>query len=120
MIPFIKDNSIEIMKKKLILLYALNISDILFTLFLLQTGYFKEVNILMAGAVKNPAVSLVLKIVLPAFLLYCMYRQHLAAEEDQRKASNVAVNISLSIYSIVNVTHLIWLALLPFLLSYRL
>lgn len=119
MIPFIKSNSIEIMRKKLILLYALNISDILFTLFLLQTGYFKEVNILMAGAVKNPPISLILKIIVPAFLLYYMYRQHLTAEEDQRKASNVAVNISLSIYCFVNITHLVWLAILPYLLYYR-
>ncbi len=119
MITFIKDNSKEIMKKKLVLLYVLNVSDILFTLFLLQTGYFKEVNILMAGAVKNPAVSLMLKIILPAFLLYYMYRQHLTAEEEQRKASNVAVNISLSIYSFVNITHLVWLALLPLLVTYR-
>ncbi len=120
MITFIKDDSIGIMRKKLILLYLLNVSDILFTIFLLQTGYFKEVNVLMAAVVKNPAVSLMLKLVLPAFLLYYMYRQHLAAEEDQRKASNIAVNISLSIYSFVNITHLIWLALLPFLLYHPL
>ena len=119
MITFIKDNSIEIMRKKLVLLYALNVSDILFTLFLLQTGYFKEVNILMVGAMKNPAVSLMLKIILPAILLYYMYRQHLTAEEEQRKASNVAVNISLSIYSFVNITHLVWLALLPFLIYFQ-
>ncbi len=119
MITFIKDNSIEIMRKKLILLYALNVSDILFTLLLLQTGYFTEVNLLMAGMVKNPAISLLLKIVLPAFLLYYMYRQHLEAEEDQRKASNVAVNISLTIYGFVNFTHLIWTAMLPFLLIKR-
>ncbi len=120
MITFMKNNSIEIMRKKLLLLYALNVSDILFTLFLLQTGYFKEVNILMSGAVKNPVVSLILKIILPAFLLYYMYRQHLTAEEEQRKASNVAVNISLSIYSFVNITHLVWLVLLPFLIYYQL
>ncbi len=119
MITFIKSNSLEIMRKKLVLLYALNISDILFTLFLLQTGYFKEVNILMAGAVKNPAVSLMLKIIIPALLLYYMYRQQLSAEEEQRKASNVAVNISLSIYCFVNITHLVWLAVLPFLFYYR-
>lgn len=119
MIPFIKSNSIEIMRKKLILLYVLNISDILFTLFLLQTGYFKEVNILMASAVRTPAVSLMLKIVLPAFLLYYMYRQLLTSKEEQRKSSNVAVNISLTIYCFVNITHLVWLVLLPFLIYYR-
>lgn len=107
------------MRKKLILLYALNISDILFTMFLLQTGYFKEVNILMAGVVRTPAVSLMLKIIVPAFLLYYMYRQLLSSEDEQRKASNVAVNISLSIYCFVNITHLVWLAILPFLIYYR-
>lgn len=119
MITFIKDDSIDIMKKKLLLLYTLNVSDILFTLLLLQTGYFTEVNFFMAGAVKNPMISLLLKIILPAFLLRYMYRQHLEAEEEQRKFSNVAVNISLTIYSFVNVTHLVWAALLPFLLFYQ-
>ena len=44
MIAFIKNYEIESMKKKFILLYLLNVTDIIFTLLLLQTGYFSEVN----------------------------------------------------------------------------
>jgi hypothetical protein len=35
------------------------------------------------------------------------------AEAMQRRAANIAVNISLTIYALVNLSHLVWTALLP-------
>jgi hypothetical protein len=113
MIAFIKNYHLESIRKKFILLYLLNVTDIVFTLLLLQTGYFEEVNLLMAGAVQSPLVSLLLKVVLPAGLLYFIYRRIRSADASQLKASNIAVNISLTIYSLVNISHLVWVALLP-------
>ena len=113
MIAFIKNYNLESIRKKFILLYFLNITDIIFTVLLLQTGYFTEVNILMVKAVQSPVASILIKIVLPAILLFHLYRSIRAADISQLKASNIAVNISLTIYILVNLSHLVWVALLP-------
>lgn len=114
MITFIKNYTLDAMKKKFILLYVLNVTDIIFTMLLLQTGYFEEVNLLMVKAVQSPLVSLMLKVVFPAALLMYLYHSIREVDEAQLKISNIAVNISISIYSFVNLTHLVWVALLPF------
>jgi hypothetical protein len=105
------------MKKKFILLYLLNVTDIIFTLLLLQTGLFAEVNILMIKAVQSPIASIILKIIIPAILLYYLYLSVKSSDEENLKASNIAVNISLTIYALVNLSHLVWVALLPFFLK---
>ncbi|NLC19231.1 MAG: hypothetical protein GX757_08460 [Clostridiales bacterium] len=112
MVAFIKNYSLSVIKKKFILLYFLNVTDIIFTVLLLQTGYFQEANILMAKALNNPLVSLLLKIILPAVLLIYIYKQIKDADSEQLRASNIAVNISLTIYTLVNLSHLVWTVLL--------
>ena len=113
MIAFIKNYSLITLKKKFILLYLLNVTDIIFTLLLLQTGYFKEVNFFMINAVQYPFISLLLKILLPAFILYYMYRKIRTTDASQLRVTNIALNLSLTIYALVNMTHIIWVALLP-------
>jgi hypothetical protein len=120
MITFIKSYRLESIKKKFIILYLLNVSDIIFTVLLLKTGYFAEINFLMADAVQNPIASVLLKILLPAILLYYIYRRIRNAEASQLKAANIALNISLTIYSLVNLSHLVWVSLLPvFMTQYQ-
>lgn len=119
MLTFIKNCTLESIRKKFILLYILNVTDIIFTVLLLQTGYFAEVNLLMIKAVQSPAASILLKVVLPAFLLYYIFKRIKASDAFQLKTANIAANISLSIYSLVNLSHLVWVALLPyFMLKY--
>ena len=117
MITFIRKYEIETIKKKFILLYLLNVTDIIFTLLLLQTGYFAEANILMIKAVSSPLASILIKVVVPALLLIYIYHRMKAANPLQLKAANVAINISLSIYTFVNLTHLVWVSLLPYYMS---
>ena len=114
MITFIKNYDLSSIKKKFILLYLLNVTDIIFTLLLLRTGYFQEVNIFMIKAVQSPTLSLVLKILLPAAILLYLYYRTKSSDDSQLKVSNIALNISLTIYIVVNITHVIWVALLPF------
>lgn len=117
MITFIKNSELVSIKKKLMLLYILNVVDIIFTLSLLRTGLFQEVNFFMVNAVKSPLISLLLKIILPAFLLYYFYiRIKASDDQDQLKVSNIGINISLTLYTLVNLSHLIWTAMLPFYL----
>lgn len=114
-ITFIKSYNLISIRKKLIILYILNVIDIIFTLSLLQTGLFKEANIFMVNAVDNPLISIVIKIILPAGLLYYLYKRIYISDGEQLKAANIGLLISLAIYSLVNISHIIWLILIPFL-----
>lgn len=118
MIAFIKNYKLEMIKRKFILLYVLNVTDIIFTVLLLQTGYFSEVNIFMIKAVQNPVASILLKIILPAILLFYIYKRMNDTDVIQLKTANVAVNISLTIYTLVNLSHLVWVVLLPIFIYY--
>jgi hypothetical protein len=119
MIAFIKDYKIDCIRKKFILLYFLNVTDIIFTILLLRTGYFAEVNLLMVKAVQSPVVSFLLKIIFPAVLLIYIFHRIKDADAFQLKAANITVTISLIIYCLVNLSHLVWIALLPyFMLRY--
>jgi hypothetical protein len=113
MVTFIKNYSLVSIRKKFILLYVLNVADIIFTLLLLETGLFAEVNILMANAVESPWLSIILKVFLPAILLFYLYKRIKSADEANLKASNIAINISLTLYILVNLSHLVWVVLLP-------
>ena len=113
MIAFIKNYELHSIRKKMIILYVLNLTDITFTLLLLQTGFFTEVNILMVNAVKNPVAGILLKTILPAVLLYYLYKRICCIDTAQLKAANIGINISLALYVLVNLSHLVWLSMLP-------
>lgn len=114
MITFIKNFSLENIKFKLIVLYLLNITDIIFTVLLLGTGFYMEANSLMVDAVQSPSASFILKVLLPALLLVFLYIRMKKATETQLKKSNIVINIAISIYTLVNISHLVWFSLLPF------
>lgn len=110
---FIKDYNIDNIRKKLFILYLLNVTDIIFTLALLKTGLFKEMNIFMVNVVKSPLISICLKILFPAGLLYYLYRKIKDLDYEQLQTANIGLLISLTIYLLVNLSHIIWVALLP-------
>lgn len=113
MMAFIRNYNLITIRKKLIILYVLNVTDIIFTVLLLQTGYFAEINILMVDAVQFPLVGILLKIILPAILLLYLYKRLCGDNNSYLRATNIGVNISLSLYALVNLSHLLWTALLP-------
>ncbi|NLO08398.1 MAG: hypothetical protein GX129_00800 [Clostridiales bacterium] len=119
MITFIKTHNLANIRKKLILLYLLNVSDLIFTLTLLETGLFREVNIFMVNAVENPLISIILKVVFPAGLLYYLYKKICLSGLSQLKAANIGLLVSLALYSLVNISHLVWVALLPMFWNMR-
>ncbi|NLP16635.1 MAG: hypothetical protein GX379_06335 [Clostridiales bacterium] len=113
MIAFIRAHNLINIRKKLIILYLLNVSDLIFTLALLQTGYFEEMNILMVNVVQNPVLSIILKVIFPAGMLYYLYNRICDSDIKQLKFANIGLLISLSLYSLVNLSHIIWVMLLP-------
>ncbi len=111
MLLFIKTYTLDNIKQKLVILYLLNVADILFTLLLLATGFYIEANLFMSKAVQSLFASFILKIVLPALLLFYLYIRMKKANKKQLKQSNIILNIATAIYFIINISHLIWFSL---------
>jgi hypothetical protein len=113
----LKNSDLNSIKLKLIILYLLNVSDIIFTIFLVNTGVFMEVNLIMAPLVyNNQVLSLLIKIVAPVFLLLCLfYRMRKGATGKQLFQANIIIIFSVIFYGIINVFHIVW-CLMYFLL----
>ena len=112
---FFVDYSLENIKTKLILLYFLNVSDLLLTLLLLSTGFYFEANILMAEVIKSTAATLFIKLILPAILLATLYMRIKKATNKQRRISNYVINPVAILYIIINIFHFIGFSILPLL-----
>lgn len=108
---FIKENSYINIKKKLQVLYLLNVSDIILTLLLLKTGLFVEANGAMVNIVESPVVSIILKVGLVGVLIYYLIKRIAKATEKQLKMSNYIINAALGIYTIINLMHLFYICM---------
>ncbi|NLJ40610.1 MAG: hypothetical protein GX352_03220 [Clostridiales bacterium] len=109
MLTFLREYSLPGIKTKFILLYLLNVTDIIFTRLLLGTGVFVEINALIANVVLDSVVCILLKILLPAVLLTILYQRMHRATERQLKISNIILNLAVAFYLLVNISHLAWL-----------
>lgn len=58
------------LKKKLLLIYILNVNDIIFTFMLLDTGFFIEVNIIMINIISYPILGIFVKVILVFVLIF--------------------------------------------------
>lgn len=114
---FIRSYNYETIQKKFILLYSLNISDILFTLILVETGLFREANVVMIKVIENTMFSLLLKVVVVGILIFIIYRRMAGATEKQLRISNIIINGAITIYEIINIMHIINLILYVSIIS---
>lgn len=108
MIGFIEEYKLENLRTKILALYLLNVTDILFTLLLLNTGHFIEANVFMADVVEKPIACLTLKVLLVALLLRYICIRMKKATIKQLKQSNIFINGILAFYILLNISHLIW------------
>ncbi len=112
-LAYVKDYSLDNLKNKLIILYVLNVTDIVLTLLLLDTGYYIEANFLMTTAVQSYTASFCLKILLPAILLLYVFFRLKSANERQLRNSNIMISGITVVYAFINLSHLVWVSLLP-------
>lgn len=116
MIVFIKNYNLENIRNKLAILYFLNITDMICTLLLLNSGFFIEINPFMIKVVQNLSTSFILKIVLPAVLLLYLSLRISRATDSQLKISNIIINIATITYAFINISHLVWFSFLGVLI----
>lgn len=100
---------LPIIKIKFIIIYFLNLSDILFTALLLRSGYFEEGNILLKDVVNSKGLSFGLKIALPLILLTIVFKRMKAANESQLKIGNILINCCMAFYVCINLSHVLWM-----------
>ncbi|MGL4570184.1 MAG: DUF5658 family protein [Clostridium sp.] len=109
MIAFIKNNSYRAVTNKLKLLYLLNVTDIIFTLILIKTGLFEEVNSIVKGMIDSPLKVLFLKIIFIGILLYILIKRMEKATEKQLRIANIIITIALICYLLINILHIIYI-----------
>lgn len=105
---FIRDYSYTKIKRKFVLLYVLNVIDIVLTLLLLETGMFIEANGIMEGIVTNPVISMLIKVGVVGVLLIIVYKRMIRATKKQLKIASYILNFAIGIYIIINISHLVW------------
>ena len=93
---------------KLIMLYALNVMDILFTQFLVGTGFFMEANPLMALLMGNALVAVLFKIAFPAIVFVFLAERARHATFAQRRTTSRLINLLLIVYAAVALLHVAW------------
>ncbi|MFT5871677.1 MAG: hypothetical protein ACI8WT_000597 [Clostridium sp.] len=108
-ISLIKTSDLVLIRKKLITIYILNVTDIIFTIFLLATGMFIEINAVMAPLVNDrKLLSIIIKLVIPFVLLFIVSKRMKEATEKQLHQANIIINGCLILYVLINISHIIW------------
>lgn len=104
----IRRNSRQKLGKFLIVLYILNIVDLLFTKFLLfkAPDLFKEINIFLKPII-NGVEAYFIKMVVMALVLIYWYLRSGKSNITQMKRSLFTINILIGVYIVINILHLI-------------
>jgi len=110
MVTFLRAYDFKTIRRKLVALYFLNVSDALLTYLLVGTGRFREINFLLERAAGDMGALFLIKILLPAALIAWLYMRIELATERQLRPSNAAVNSVFLLYVFVNLLHLVWTA----------
>jgi len=108
-IALFKQYRYDDIKGKLLILYGLNIIDLLSTLFLVNTGFFIEANPIMAHFMDGPLNTVLFKLAMPATLIVALAARLRTATPDQRRKSNHLINLLLLVYMAVAVLHIVWI-----------
>ena len=109
----LKNESIKITKKtlyrNLAILYMLNISDLIFTKFLLNKApeLFFEANILLKPIIYGNVIPYILKICFMAMILIFWYIRTKHDDLKQLKKSILISKISVMFYGVVNGIHVV-------------
>lgn len=99
-----------LLRPAMLMLYLLNLTDLLFTRFLLNTGLFFEANPIMAEILQNRTSVFTIKLLLPALLMaYLDYRTARADEKTAKVVFWVVAALN-SVYIFVMALHIVLLS----------
>lgn len=107
----IKKYDLSTIKNKLFSIVFLNITDIIFTRFLLKTGMYIEGNALIKNVVDDRVLSYSIKTIIPALLMLYLYIRLKSANQRQLVRANRFINVVFILYVLINISHLVWIGL---------
>lgn len=110
-----KFSTATIFDKKLIIIYALNVSDYILTLLLLNSGLFAELNPLLSIPINN-FWGFVLKCIVPLGLLLVVRHRLRDISTKQIKPVWYILDFTIGLYAIINIFHVFWLIMTTFYL----
>ena len=110
---FIKNYNLNGVRKKLIIIYILNVIDIVFTIALIKSGWFAEANGFMQSLVQSAVMSYVVKITIPATILFYIYMRVKNSDKKTLKMTNIGLLIPLIMYIGVDVLHVMYTIAIP-------
>lgn len=100
---------------RLIIIYALNVSDYVLTLILLESGIFAEINPILAMPINN-FYGFLLKCIVPLALLLFLRHRFRTISEKQIKPVRYILDCTLGLYAIINIFHIFWIFVMTFYL----
>lgn len=101
--------------KKLIVIYALNVSDYILTLILLASGLFTEANPLLSMPMNN-FLGFILKCIVPLVLLLLVRHRLRGINSKQIKPVWYILDLTIGLYAIINIFHVFWFIMMSFYL----
>lgn len=101
-----KNGTADCTKRRLMLLFLLNVSDWICTLSLLSTGHFAEANPLMQGVVNSLPLGFAVKVLLPLGLIVLAVKKLKYTDEKQLVTANNIVLFGVVVYTLLNLYHL--------------
>ncbi len=101
-----KDDSVVCTKRRLFLLFMLNMSDWVCTLALLSTGMFEEANPIMKNIIQSPLLGFFVKVALPLLLILYAVSKLKFADSRQILVSNNIALFGVAVYLLINLYHL--------------
>ena len=108
----LKNDTVLCTKKRLFLLFMLNMSDWICTLALLSTGCFEEANPLMRNVIASPFLGFAVKILLPLMFIAFALSKVNDADSRQILVSNNIALFGVSVYLLLNIYHIICFTML--------
>ncbi len=102
------------LKKKLMLVYLLNVVDYVCTLALLSTGKFIEANPLANTFIDDIGMGIIIKCIVPFGLMFFVIKcMHILNIKELRFADMI-ISFALTVYLVIMIDHLINFVLLLF------
>ena len=111
------DSTVLCTKKRLFLLFMLDVSDWVCTLSLIATGVFEEANPLMKQVIAMPALGFLVKVALPFVMILAAVGRLKYADEKQVLISNRVCLCGVVVYVLINIYHIFCFAFVNYFIG---
>ena len=96
----------DMIRKKLLVLFTFNISDIAFTLLLMGIRIYEDCNQVLIKVSTDPIIAIGIKVFVVGFLAYALYRRVEDSTVPSLRAASVLLNICMMAYVILIIVHI--------------